>query len=244
MDILQIDDYLALLSEFLDIPRDTLDRYYHELVQNDGFLQSLNRIIADVPDFHGKQFTHVAELHVYRSLLYLFTRTVSPSIFVETGVLNGFSSAFILLAMEHNAKGKLISIDLPSDDPHIISQGTGELPAGKRTAWVIPDWLRSRHDLRLGPAQTLLPEVLAEVGAVDIFLHDSDHSYTHMMFEMSLAWHFVRPGGWILADNIEQNLAFTDLVRATGGRCLIVSSYLRPERIWQHGITQKPNVRV
>ena len=243
MDILHIDDYLALLSEFLVVPRDTLDRYYHQLVQNDGFLESLNRIIADVPSFHGKQFKHVAELHVYRSLLYLFTRTTSPSVFVETGVLNGFSSAFILLAMEHNAKGKLISIDLPSTDPEILSQGTGELPAGKRTGWVIPDWLQTRHDLRLGPAQALLPKVLAEVGAVDVFLHDSDHSYTHMMFEMSLAWHFVRPGGWILADNIEQNQSFADFVRATGGRMLVVSSYLRPERIWQHGITQKPSVR-
>jgi len=134
----------------------------------------------------------------------------------------------------------LISIDLPSTDPEILSQGTGELPTNRKTGWAIPAALRGRHDLRLGPAQDLLPKALAELGTLDVFLHDSDHSYTHMMFEMSLAWHFVRPGGWILADNIEQNESFTDFVRATGGRKMIVSSFLKPDRTWQHGITQKP----
>ena len=103
--------------------------------------------------------------------------------------------------------------------------------------------LRARHDLRLGPAQELLPRALAELATVDVFLHDSDHSYTHMMFEMSLAWHFVRPGGWILADNVEQNASFEDFARSAGGRNMIVSSYLRPDRTWQHGLLQKPPVR-
>lgn len=155
---------------------------------------------------------------------------------MRNGLLPGLNTSRLIQLMR-------ASTDLPSTDPEILSQGTGELPAGKRTGWVIPDWFQTRHDLRLGPAQALLPKVHAEVGAVDVFLHDSDHSYTHMMFEMSLAWHFVRPGGWILADNIEQNQSFADFVRATGGGMLVVSSYVRPERIWQHGITQKPSVR-
>ena len=240
MDLVRIDDYLTLLAQFLETPRDTLSGYYRDLERADGFLASLNRAVANAPSFHGKQFQHVAEFHAYRSLLYLFTRATAPNSFVETGVLNGFSSAFILLAMEHNSHGRLISIDLPSTDPEILSQGTGELPTNRKTGWAIPDSLRGRHDLRLGPAQDLLPKAFAELGTLDVFLHDSDHSYTHMMFEMSLAWHFVRPGGWILADNIEQNESFTDFVRATGGRKMIVSSFLKPDRTWQHGITQKP----
>jgi predicted O-methyltransferase YrrM len=103
--------------------------------------------------------------------------------------------------------------------------------------------LRSRHDLRLGPAQELLPKALAEVGTVDVFLHDSDHCYAHMMFEMSLAWSFIHPGGWIVADNIEQNDSFADFVRATGARNMVVSSYLSPDRTWQHGLAQKPRDR-
>ena len=152
MDLVRIDDYLTLLAQFLETPRDTLVGYYRELERADGFLASLNRAVADAPSFHGKQFQHVAEFHAYRSLLYLFTRATAPNSFVETGVLNGFSSAFILLAMEHNGHGRLISIDLPSTDPEILSQGTGELPTNRKTGWAIPDSLRGRHDLRLGPA--------------------------------------------------------------------------------------------
>jgi predicted O-methyltransferase YrrM len=242
MDILRIDDYLTLLAQFFVVPRETLDRYYADLLQAEGFLASFNRVIGGVPSFHGKQFQHVAELHVYRSLLYILTRTTAPNVFIETGVLNGFSSAFILLAMEHNARGKLISIDLPSTDPEILRQGTGELPLGKQTGWAIPDSLRGRHELRSGPSQELLPKALSEVGTVDVFLHDSDHCYTHMMFELSLAWSFIRPGGWVVADNVEQNDCFVDFARATGARKLVVSSYHRPDRIWQHGLAQKPSV--
>jgi predicted O-methyltransferase YrrM len=241
MNILKIDDYLPLLSQFFGMPKtDMIDRYYKDLLHDHSFLESLNRSIFGIASFHGKQFEHVAELHAYRSLLYLFTRITKPDVFVETGVLNGFSSAFILLAMEHNQIGKLVSVDLPCTDPEILSQGTGELPVGKTTGWVVPDFLRHRHSLRLGPAQELLPKVFAEEQLVDVFLHDSDHCYTHMMFEMCLAFHFVRPSGWILSDNIEQNAAFYDLVRATGGRHLVVNSFLSPERTWQHGIIQKP----
>lgn len=238
-EIICIDDYLSLLAQFLEVPRNVIVGYYRDLEGANAFLADLNRAVSGVQRFHDKKFQHVREFHAYRSLLYLFTRVVKPQSFIETGVLNGFSSAFILLAMEHNTAGKLISIDLPSSDPEILDQGTGELPVDRKTGWAIPKSLRTRHDLRLGPAQVLLPQALAEVGSLDVFLHDSDHSYTHMMFEMSLAWRYLRPGGWLLADNIEQNESFNDFVRSTGGRKIAISSYLRPDRTWQHGITQK-----
>jgi predicted O-methyltransferase YrrM len=240
MDTLRIEDYLTMLSQFLQVPRRDLEGYCDDLAGAEDFLAELNRLISGVAGFEGAHFQHVADLRVYRSLLYLVTRVAQPSVFVETGVLNGFSSAFILLAMEHNAKGKLTSIDLPSSDPRILDQGTGEIPAGKKTGWAIPDTLRGRHELRLGAAEVLLPATFAELQIADIFLHDSDHSYTHMMLELSLAWQFVRPGGWILADNIEQNHAFADFSRATRARSLVVNSFVRPERTWSHGIIARP----
>jgi predicted O-methyltransferase YrrM len=239
-DTLRIEDDLTALSQFLQVPRRDLETHYDDLVRADDFLAELNRLVSGAPGFEGAHFEHVADLRVYRSLLYLMTRAAKPALFVETGVLNGFSSAFILLAMEHNDKGRLISIDLPSSDARILNQGTGEIPAGKKTGWAIPDALRRRHDLRLGAAESLLPATFAELQSADIFLHDSDHSYTHMMFELSLAWKFVRAGGWILADNIEQNHAFADFARATNARSLVVNSFVRPERTWSHGILERP----
>jgi predicted O-methyltransferase YrrM len=236
MTLLKIDDNLDALSQFLAISRQDLDIYYQDLKAADSFLGEINAKINGVESFHQKFFKHVNELHLYRSLLYLITRVAKPSIFLETGVLNGFSSAFILLALEHNGSGRLISIDLPSVDPEILDQGTGELPSGKKTGWVIPDSLRHRHSLHLGKSQELLPKLLTEEGSIDVFLHDSDHCYTHMMFELCLAYHFVSDGGWILSDNIEQNAAFSDFVRAAGARHYVASSYLQQTRIWQHGL--------
>lgn len=241
MEIIDISDSITELAQFLAISsRSEIESFYSDLTADTGFLESLNDKISGVPAFSGKTFQHVRELHAYRSLLYLITRVVRPSVFVETGVLNGFSSAFILLAMQHNNMGKLISVDLPSRDDEILRQGTGELPAGKQTGWIIPDSLRDRHTLRLGPAQTLLPEVLQTAKPIDIFLHDSDHRYSHMMFEMCLALHHLSPSGLIIADNIEQNAAFSDLVRAEQARSLVINSYVSPTRTWQHGIMLKP----
>lgn len=141
--------------------------------------------------------------------------------------------------MNENRKGTLISIDMPPFDDRIIAQGTNPLPKGKSPGWVIPAALRQRHRLLLGPAQILVPKVLAEQGPIDVFLHDSDHCYQHMMFELSLAWHYLRPGGWLVCDNVEQNMAFADLTRGVNCPGIVVASFDSPKRIWRHGLVQK-----
>jgi predicted O-methyltransferase YrrM len=234
-----VADYLPKLAEAWNTPPARLQVFYEELQANHLFLADLNRAIQNVPEFSGAQFRHVSELRLYRCLLYLFTRAFHPEIFVETGVLNGFSSAFILLGMEHNRTGTLYSVDLPPVDERIRAQGTGPLPPGKTPGWAIPDRLRIRHKLSLGDARILLPQILQVHAPVDVFLHDSDHSYEHMMFEMALAWHYLRPGAWMLCDNVEQNEAFFDFVRGTGGSSFVAASFDSPERTWKHGMARK-----
>lgn len=227
------------LAKAWDLPLGRLQAFFDELQGSHAFLAHLNRKIQDVPEFAGVQFKSVDELRLYRCLLYLFTRTIRPEIFVETGVLNGFSSAFILLAMEHNQFGQLFSIDLPPIDERIRAQGTGPLPEGKGPGWAIPDGLRARHHLLLGDARILLPQVFERRQPIDAFLHDSDHSYEHMMFEMSLAWTYLRPGGWLLCDNVEANDSFFDFVRGAGANSSVVASFDSPERTWKHGLARK-----
>ena len=53
------------------------------------------------------------------------------------------------------------------------------LPQGRTTGWMVPAALRSRWNLQLGDTYKLLPELLASIGHVDLFLHDSDHSPVH-----------------------------------------------------------------
>lgn len=217
-----------------------LEAHWAELQECGAFLTQLNGAVRNVPEFSGVHFRHVNDLRIYRCMLYLFTRSIRPETFVETGVLNGFSSAFILLAMQHNGKGTLYSIDIPPDDPRVLAQGSTPLPLGKSPGWVIPQELRKQHCLVLGPAEIFLPQVLVQYKPVDAFLHDSDHCYAHMMFELALAWIHLRPGGWLLCDNVEQNTALHDFLRGVKADGTVIASFDTAERVWKHGLAQKP----
>jgi predicted O-methyltransferase YrrM len=233
------ETYLEGLAKLWGISDKKISGYWNDLLEDTEFLNEINRNIVKVPAFGGKQFSHPGEMRVYRCLVYLATRAFRPRTFVETGVQNGMSSAFILLGMHHNEHGHLYSIDLPPLDNRILEQGTNPLPPEKSPGWIIPKYLRERHSLHLGAAEELLPRILFLNQDVDVFLHDSDHSYTHIMFEVCLAWRYLVPGGLVMVDNIEQNDAFSDFVAATGGPSMVVSTFKGEDRTWQHGLTMK-----
>jgi predicted O-methyltransferase YrrM len=48
--------------------------------------------------------------------IYVIIRVLKPNIIVETGVANGASSFYILLALKRNKKSHLFSIDFPNLD--------------------------------------------------------------------------------------------------------------------------------
>lgn len=150
--------------------------------------------------------------YLFGKFLYFIVRCAKPDIMVETGVAHGVSSWTILNALHKNGKGKLYSIDLPNQDlksynPENIQQGSG---------WAVPDTLRDRWELRLGSSQKLLPELITELGAIDIFFHDSDHSYENMMFEFEAVYNAVKTGGLLLSDDVHKNASFSDLVELKG----------------------------
>ena len=236
-----IEQYASLFAKGMNVTIEEVDQHLNELYNDAGFLSLINERIKDVPEFSGKQFQSVSEMRVYRVMLYLVTRILKPRIYVETGVQNGMSSAFILLGMEHNEEYRENSsrLDLPPLDQRILNQGTNELPRGKSPGWIIPDDLRHRHDLRLGKAELLLPMALEEKGAIDVFLHDSDHCYSHIMFELGISWPSVSLGGWLIVDNVEQNNAFTDFAKGVGAASFVVSSFDGPDRVWRHGLLHK-----
>lgn len=234
-----VESYLPALAAFWETPLAELQAYWRELCGASDFLADINRAIADVPEFAGKRFTHPGEMRAYRCLLYLCTRVLRPRQFVETGVQNGMSSAFILLGMAHNDEGHLHSVDLPPQDARILAQGTNPLPAGKAPGWLIPKSLRQRHTLVLAPAEEALPRLLAMLEQVDVFLHDSDHSYEHVMFEVGLAWRYLSAQGCLIIDNVEQNAAFTDFAQGVGAKAMDVASFEGAGRVWRHGLLRK-----
>lgn len=160
-------------------------------------------------------------IHMHHMVYYVMTRLLKPDIIVETGVNEGISSAFILYAMEHNQHGKLYSIDLPNIDVELYPGGprqTDGVPDEKGTGYLVPHHLRSRWELRLGDAKDLLPELLPTLPKIDIFIHDSLHSYDHMFFEYQAAWPYLKPQGILLSDDIDYNNAFDDFTREVQGQ--------------------------
>ena len=122
---------------------------------------------------------------------YAIVRLMQPEIMVETGVHEGWSARFTLLAMDHNGRGVLHSIDLPNQPGEL-------LPEGKEPGYRVPHDLRSHWRLHLGDARELLPRLLPTLGPIDIFVHDSLHTYDHMMFEFRTAWPYLREGGILI----------------------------------------------
>lgn len=155
-------------------------------------------------------------------VLYTICRILKPEVVVETGVASGLSSAYILKALNDNVKGKLISIDMPNYEEELMKTQPGYLenpqaiiPEGKETGWVVPHDLRERWVLKLGLVKDLLTPTLDEL-TIDIFLHDSEHSYDNMMFEFVNAWKTMKDGGVLLSHDITWNSSFADFAKKVG----------------------------
>ena len=154
--------------------------------------------------------------------LYTLMRELQPKVAVETGVCNGFSTAFLLLALEENGVGVLHSVDLPDVIGEVYDPGTfwegkrgAAILPGKEPGWVIPDELRGQWQLVLGRSQEELPRLVERLGTLDFFMHDSEHSYECMRFEFETAWRALREGGVLVADDWDWNDAFVELAQET-----------------------------
>jgi predicted O-methyltransferase YrrM len=135
---------------------------------------------------------------------YAAVRALAPACIVETGVANGVSSAYLLLALHKNGKGRLHSIGLA--DPAF-------LPPGVAPGWLVPSWLRGLWQVHIGDAREILGSLLSQLGSVDIFIHDSLHTYDHMMWEFEITYPVLRAGGLLVADDALWNSSFYDFAR-------------------------------
>jgi predicted O-methyltransferase YrrM len=122
--------------------------------------------------------------------LYVLVRAARPATVVETGVLYGTSSGHILAALEANGTGRLHSIDLgnsPGEPPHDFM--------------VRPEFLH-RWDYIEGDSRDELPRLLQRVEAIDMFHHDSLHTFEHMTGEFETVLPYVAPGGVIASHDV------------------------------------------
>ena len=135
--------------------------------------------------------------------LYGLTRWLRPMVLVESGGFIGMSSAFILKALADGklATSKLYSIELSEDCeqgaliPEELRSSGGFVPMRGR----IEDFLKGDQ----------LPR------SIDMFLHDSSHSYQHMLWEFRQFWPRLRDGGLLVSHDVQMNAAFPEFVTKT-----------------------------
>jgi predicted O-methyltransferase YrrM len=221
LDILIFED--ARLAEGLSVDRGQIARWRNDLTQRARLPQQLAARWRTGP---GGTYSGGDTTTVGNEVLYLFVRAVRPALVIETGVAAGFSSSYLLQGLTDNGTGRMISIDLPTTGPegridHDGVRDRSSVPTADQTGFVVPDELRPRWELRLGDAREVLPRTLGEVPSVDLFFHDSDHSYEHMLWEFRTAWPHVRSGGWLLSDDVTRNSAFVDFCREVAAQRVV-----------------------
>jgi predicted O-methyltransferase YrrM len=122
--------------------------------------------------------------------LYLLVRAARPRVVVETGVLYGASSAHILAALARNGDGELHSIEIGRDrrePPH---------------DHFVPCNLQRHWTLIIGDSRHELPALLRRCAPIDMFHHDSLHTFDHMTWEFETALPYLSPTGILTSDDI------------------------------------------
>jgi predicted O-methyltransferase YrrM len=150
--------------------------------------------------------------------LYWIVRRLKPKTILQTGVSNGLSSAFMMLALAKNgAEGTLHVVDVPAIFNPADANWTRSgqvfgfvIPEGKTSGWMVPDIYRERFEVQIGDAKVLLPQLVDRLASVDMFYHDSDHSYNHMAFEFEQAKRKLGPNSVVVADDISWNASLWD----------------------------------
>ncbi len=186
------------LSSLTGVPARRIRGFLDEPLHDESFAASLR---AAESSFKTANILS-ADLYAKKVLLqYAAIRAFAPHVIIETGVANGVSSSHLLLALDKNGRGELYSIEV-GDSRYLAT--------GKAPGWMVPDRLKSRWDLRIGNSRETLPKLLAELGAADVFIHDSLHTYEHMLWEYRAAYPFLRPGGLLISDDANWNPAFPE----------------------------------
>lgn len=171
-------------------------------LNEDGLVEIVGRIKAARTGPTGVEGFHDASLSL-AALCYALCRAQQPEIVIETGVGNGITTSFILQALALNGAGQLWSIDLPP----LGANGSGHL---------VPEDLKSRWHLIKGRTREKLPKLARQLGSVDLFVHDSLHTYRNMRFEFETVWPYLGPGGIVVSDDIAMNRAFEDFFGSKG----------------------------
>ena len=143
---------------------------------------------------------------------YALVRATQPDQVVETGTHLGLGSCAIAAALLRNGHGSLTTIDVDPEAGYLI---------GEPWASVIQRRIGNSIDL------------LAELRDVDMFLHDSLHTYDHETRELAAVEPNLHAKAILLSDNAHESSALSDWAERTGRHYLFFKE--QPSGHWWPG---------
>jgi predicted O-methyltransferase YrrM len=138
-------------------------------------------------------------------VIYCIVRLKRPGVLIETGVARGVSSSYILKALDKNDSGHLYSIDMP-----MLKIGA-KAEVGKFVA----NSLRSRWTLIIGAGTHEMKNLRGKLEKIDMFIHDSNHTYLSQLAEYQIALGWLNKGGILVSHDVV-NLALLEASRQFG----------------------------
>lgn len=129
--------------------------------------------------------------------IYFWVRLSKPKNVLETGVANGESTYYLLNAITKNGNGVLYSTDISSKVGNLLSET-------ERNNWTL-------IVLNRGNKKKQFTSVLNDIGNINLFLHDSDHSYGWQRFEYNCVLnHLDRKNSLLVSDDVDYSYAFLE----------------------------------
>ena len=144
------------------------------------------------------------------NVLYSLIKNIQPNNILECGVAYGWSTMAILKAAE-GSQAHLWSVDMT-------------YPGLGNEAYVgcaVPHELRKQWTLILKPEVYGIPEVLQGCGLLDFAFYDSDRSYKRRLHSYNVIWNHLRMGGFMVFNNVNQNLAFKEFCNMKGRKPMV-----------------------
>lgn len=135
----------------------------------------------------------------YIDLLYSIAYLSNAKNIIETGVAYGWSSLALLAAISRYEGSALISIDMPYPKMNTES----------KVGIVVPEMLKDHWKLIKEPDRNgIFKAIKINREKFDICHYDSDKSWWGRAFAYPLLWSALKPGGYFISDDIQDNLFF------------------------------------
>lgn len=103
-----------------------------------------------------------------------------------------------------NNFGHLYSFDLDISENVKKEGGVG---------YLVTDDLKKNWTLKIEDTKLYLEPFLKKLKFIDMFIHDSEHTYDTMMFEYNLGWAHLKNDGILCSDDINHSNAFEEFIK-------------------------------